>query len=81
MECLIILLNYLVKNFLGGRMSYIYILVKQHDTRGSNYKKKISVHPSNTEKGSPLSIFTGFFKIIGGDGEGLEGGGGKGGDM
>ena len=32
------------------------------------------------ETGSPLSIFTGFFKIIGGDGEGLEGGGGEGGD-
>ena len=30
--------------------------------------------------GSPLSILTGFFKITGGDGEGLEGGGGEGED-
>ena len=62
-----------------GYIFWLSSTIHSAQTRRQNISPSVH-HFFFTETGSPLSIFTGFFKIIGGDGEGLEGGGGEGGD-
>ena len=73
-------LGFLVR-ILCHRGKYIYIFGKAARNTRLKLMKKIHIHHFFfLHTGSPFSILTGFFKTTGGDGEGLEGGGGEGED-
>ena len=66
----------------GVSIRYIYIGFAARYIRLKLVKKHINTsahHFLFIHTGSPFSILTGFFRITGGDGEGLEGGGVAGG--